>query len=329
MNNILIVIFVFYVLLSFLLAYVSSILAKSRNQSRALWFWLTLIFPIAIVFIAFKDKQAFKSNYSKKNDVQSENNFNVFVSLWTLTIKEVRRFLRIWVQTLVPPAVTMSLYFVIFGSLIGPRIGSMDGFDYIQYMIPGLIMLSVITNSYNNVVSSFYAVKFQKSIEELLISPMPNWTILLGFVLGGVSRGVLIGIIVFGVSLLFYPDFTVANPVLTITVLFLTSVLFSLMGFINAVFADSFDDISIIPTFILTPLIYLGGVFYSINILPDVWRSISMANPMLYVVNTFREGMLGVSDVSIPFSLGMIITFILVLSVSCLYLLKKGTGIRQ
>ena len=141
-----------------------------------------------------------------------KTNFNVSVSLWTLTVKEVRRFLRIWVQTLVPPAVTMSLYFVIFGSLIGPRIGSMDGFDYIQYMIPGLIMLSVITNSYNNVVSSFYSVKFQKSIEELLISPMPNWTILLGFVLGGVCRGVLIGIIVFGVSLLFYPDFTVANP---------------------------------------------------------------------------------------------------------------------
>ena len=190
-----------------------------------------------------------------------KTNFNVSVSLWTLTVKEVRRFLRIWVQTLVPPAVTMSLYFVIFGSLIGPRIGSMDGFDYIQYMIPGLIMLSVITNSYNNVVSSFYSVKFQKSIEGLLISPMPNWTILLGFVLGGVCRGVLIGIIVFGVSLLFYPNFTVANPALTITVLFLTSVLFSLMGFINAVFADSFDDISIIPTFILTPLIYLGGVF--------------------------------------------------------------------
>ena len=196
-----------------------------------------------------------------------KKNFSVSTALWTLTIKEIRRFLRIWVQTLVPPAVTMSLYFVIFGSLIGPRIGSMDGFDYIQFMIPGLIMLSVITNSYNNVVSSFYSVKFQKSIEELLISPMPNWVILLGFVLGGVARGILIGCIVFCVSLIFYPDFTVANPPLTILVLVLTAVLFSLMGFINAVFADSFDDISIIPTFILTPLIYLGGVFYSINIL--------------------------------------------------------------
>ena len=258
-----------------------------------------------------------------------KNNYKVSISLWTLTVKEVRRFIRIWVQTLVPPAVTMSLYFVIFGSLIGPRIGSMDGFDYIQYIIPGLIMLLVITNSYNNVVSSFYGVKFQKSIEELLISPMPNWAILLGFVLGGVCRGVLIGFIVFGVSLIFYPDFTVVNPILTIVVLFLTSVLFSLMGFINAVYADSFDDISIIPTFILTPLIYLGGVFYSINILPDIWRQVSVFNPILYVVNTFREGMLGSSDVSIPFSLGMIFAFIGILTGACLYFLKKGTGIRQ
>ena len=170
-------------------------------------------------------------------------------------------------QTLVPPAVTMSLYFVIFGSLIGPRIGTMDGLDYIQFMIPGLIMMSVITNSYANVVSSFYSVKFQKSIEELLVSPMPNWAILVGFIMGGVSRGVLIGCIVFGVSLFFYPSFTIVNPLLTISVLFLTAILFSLMGFINAIFADSFDDISIIPTFVLTPLIYLGGVFYSINIL--------------------------------------------------------------
>jgi len=268
-------------------------------------------------------------NYLSKWLIQMKNNFRVSVSLWTLTVKEVRRFLRIWVQTLVPPAVTMSLYFVIFGSLIGPRIGSMDGFDYIQYMIPGLIMLSVITNSYNNVVSSFYSVKFQKSIEELLISPMPNWSILLGFVLGGVCRGLLIGIIVFGVSLLFYPDFTVANPLLTITVLLLTAILFSLMGFINAVFADSFDDISIIPTFVLTPLIYLGGVFYSINILPEFWKNISLGNPMLYVVNIFREGMIGISDVSIPFSLFMIVMFIFILTITCLYLLNKGTGIRQ
>ena len=257
------------------------------------------------------------------------NNINISVTLWTLTYKEIRRFMRIWVQTLVPPAVTMSLYFVIFGSLIGPRIGDMDGFDYVQFMIPGLIMMSVITNSYANVVSSFYSVKFQKSIEELLISPMPNWAILLGFILGGVCRGVLVGIIVFFVSLFFYPEFEVVNPILTISVLFLTAILFSLMGFINAVFADSFDAISVVPTFVLTPLIYLGGVFYSINILPEFWRSISMANPMLYVVNTFREGMLGISDVSISFSLTMIGLFIFVFTFLSLYLLKKGTGIRE
>jgi len=254
---------------------------------------------------------------------------NIGTTLWTLTSKEIRRFMRIWVQTLVPPAVTMTLYFVIFGSLIGPRIGEMDGFDYVQFMIPGLIMMSVITGSYSNVVSSFYSVKFQKSIEELLISPMPNWVILLGFILGGVTRGILVGIIVFIVSLFFYPEFQIVNIGLTITVLFLTSVLFALMGFINAVFADSFDDISVIPTFVLTPLIYLGGVFYSINILPDLWRSISMANPMLYVVNTFREGMLGISDVSISFSLSMIVFFIFLFSSFSLYLLHKGIGIRE
>ena len=254
---------------------------------------------------------------------------NIGITLWTLTSKEIRRFMRIWVQTLVPPAVTMTLYFVIFGSLIGPRIGEMDGFDYVQFMIPGLIMMSVITNSYANVVSSFYSVKFQKSVEELLISPMPNWVILLGFILGGVTRGILVGIIVFCVSLLFYPEFQIVNLGLTIMVLVLTSILFSLMGFINAVFADSFDDISVIPTFVLTPLIYLGGVFYSINILPEFWRSVSLANPMLYVVNTFREGMLGISDVSISFSLSMITLFILLFTAASLYLLNRGTGIRE
>ena len=256
---------------------------------------------------------------------------NISVTLWTLASKEVRRFLRIWVQTLVPPAITMSLYFVIFGSLIGPNIKPevTDGFAYVQYMIPGLIMMSVITNSYANVVSSFYSVKFQKSVEELLISPMPNWTILLGFIIGGVCRGVLVGIIVFIVSLFFYPDFQIASPLLTVSVLLLTSILFSLMGFINAIFADSFDDISVIPTFVLTPLIYLGGVFYSINMLSPTLQSISKANPMLYVVNTFREGMLGVSDVSVVFSLGMICVFICILTISCLYLLNKGTGIRE
>ena len=250
-------------------------------------------------------------------------------SLRTLTEREIRRYLRIWVQTLVPPAVTMSLYFVIFGSLIGPRIGSMNGFDYIQFMIPGLIMMSVITNSYANVVSSFFGVKFQRSIEELLVSPMPAFIILLGFIIGGVSRGILVGIVVYLVSLFFYPDFTIHNLPLTLGVLVLTAILFSLMGFINAIFADTFDDISVVPTFVLTPLIYLGGVFYSISILPEIWQKVSLINPMLYVVNTFREGMLGISDVDVTSALLMQLVFIIILTVSCLYLLKTGKGTRQ
>ena len=250
-------------------------------------------------------------------------------SLITLTEREIRRYLRIWVQTLVPPAVTMSLYFVIFGSLIGPRIGSMNGFDYIQFMIPGLIMMSVITNSYANVVSSFFGVKFQRSIEELLVSPMPAFIILLGFVIGGVSRGILVGIVVYLVSLFFYPDFTIYNLPLTLAVLVLTAILFSLMGFINAIFADTFDDISVVPTFVLTPLIYLGGVFYSISILPEIWQKISLINPMLYVVNTFREGMLGISDIDVTSALLMQLVFIIILTVSCLYLLNTGKGTRQ
>ena len=259
----------------------------------------------------------------------SNRSKEILWSLRTLTEREIRRYLRIWVQTLVPPAVTMSLYFVIFGSLIGPRIGSMNGFDYIQFMIPGLIMMSVITNSYANVVSSFFGVKFQRSIEELLVSPMPAFIILLGFIIGGVSRGILVGIVVYLVSLFFYPDFTIHNLPLTLAVLVLTAILFSLMGFINAIFADTFDDISVVPTFVLTPLIYLGGVFYSISILPEIWQKVSLINPMLYVVNTFREGMLGISDIDVTSALLMQLVFIIILTVSCLYLLKTGKGTRQ
>jgi len=253
----------------------------------------------------------------------------IFWSLYTLTEKEIRRFMRIWLQTLVPPAVTMSLYFVIFGSLIGPRIGEMNGIDYIQFMIPGLIMLAVITSSYSNVVSSFFGVKFQRSIEELLISPMPNIIILIGFIIGGTVRGIIVGLLVFLVSLFFYPEFSIVDPLLTVNVLVLTAILFSIMGFLNALYADSFDDITIVPTFVLTPLIYLGGVFYSITILPQFWQNVSLANPMLYVVNTFRQGMLGESDISVSFSLVMMLFFITLLSALSLYLLKKGTGIRE
>ena len=252
----------------------------------------------------------------------------LFIAFWTIVTKEVRRFTRIWGQTLLPPAITMTLYFIIFGNLIGSRIGEMGGFNYMEYIVPGLIMMSVITNSYGNVVSSFYSTKFQRNIEELLVSPIPHWVILSGYVIGGVTRGLAVGFIVTLLSL-FFTDLQIHNIGITVSIVFLTAVLFSLGGFINAVFANSFDDISIVPTFVLTPLTYLGGVFYSISLLPDFWQNVSMLNPILYMVNTFRYGILGVSDISVGFAYSMILLFIAILFSVSLHLLKSGKGIRS
>ncbi len=246
----------------------------------------------------------------------------------TILVREIRRFTRIWPQTLLPPAVTMTLYFIIFGNLIGSRIGDMGGFDYMSFIVPGLIMMSVITNSYANVVSSFFSMKFQRSIEELLVSPVPNWVILTGFVTGGMARGLGIGVIVTLVSMAF-TDLTIHNPAMMVVTVILTSALFSLGGFINAMLATKFDDISIVPTFVLTPLTYLGGVFYSIQLLPEFWQTVSLANPILYMVNGFRYGILGVSDVNPFISLGMILFFIVVLAVTAITMLARGKGIRH
>jgi len=251
-----------------------------------------------------------------------------WVAFTTILTKEVRRFTRIWVQTLLPPAITMALYFVIFGNLIGSRIGEMGGFNYMQFIMPGLIMMSVITNSYTNVVSSFFSSKFQHSIEEILVSPVPSWIILSGYVLGGVTRGLMVGLMVTLLAL-FFTEVTVHNIFVTVTVVVLTAVLFAIGGFINALFARKFDDIAIVPTFILTPLTYLGGVFYSIHLLPDFWQGISMLNPILYMVNTFRYGILGVSDINHWAALGAICLFILVFFSLALWLLERGRGIRQ
>jgi ABC-2 type transport system permease protein len=256
------------------------------------------------------------------------NRHELFMAFLTILVKEVRRFVRIWPQTLVPPAITVALYYVIFGSLIGSRIGPMGGFDYMQFVVPGLIMMAVITNSYANVVSSFFGAKFQHSIEELLVSPTPNWVILLGFTIGGVARGLCVGLIVTVLSLAF-TQLHVEHPLLTVLVVFLTAVLFSMAGLINAVFANSFDDISIVPTFILTPLTYLGGVFYSIDLLPAFWRAVSQANPILHMVNAFRYGVLGVSDVHVGTALGMICLFIAAAWFYCLHLLNSGKRLRQ
>ncbi|OEY67345.1 ABC transporter permease [Marinobacter sp. X15-166B] len=246
----------------------------------------------------------------------------------TILIREIRRFTRIWPQTLLPPAVTMTLYFIIFGNLIGPRIGEMGGFDYMAFIVPGLIMMAVITNSYSNVVSSFFSMKFQRSVEELLVSPIPDWIILAGYVCGGMARGLSIGVIVTLLSLGF-TDLNINNLWLVIVTVVLTSALFSIGGFINAMLATKFDDVSIVPVFVLTPLTYLGGVFYSVDLLSDFWYMVSMANPILYMVNAFRYGILGVSDVNVYVSLGMIVLFIAALSCIALRMLKKGKGIRH
>ncbi len=250
------------------------------------------------------------------------------VAFTALVIKEVLRFVRIWVQTILPPAITTTLYFIIFGNLIGERIGEMDGYGYREFIVPGLILMAVISNSYANTVSSFFQAKYQRHIEELLVSPVPDWIILAGYTAGGVARGLVVGLVVTAVALFFAPV-GVAHPLLTLLVVVLTSVLFSLAGFINAVFARNFDDISVIPTFVLTPLTYLGGVFYSIDLLPPFWQQVSLANPVLYMINAFRHGILGVSDIDPWAALALIAGFILVLGAVALRLLQRGTGIKS
>ncbi|WP_342450112.1 ABC transporter permease [Thiorhodococcus minor] len=250
-----------------------------------------------------------------------------WVTFQTILTKEILRFSRIWVQTILPSVITTTLYFVIFGRLIGERIGTMDGFAYLDFIVPGLVLMGVITNSYANVVSSFYSSKFSRYIEELLISPAPNWVILAGYVSGGVARGLIVGTAVMLVALLF-TEIQIHSALVTLVICIMTAVLFSLGGFINAIYANSFDDISIVPTFVLTPLTYLGGVFYSISLLPDFWQAVSLANPLLYMVNAFRYGLLGVSDIPIGVAFGMILIFILVLTAFSLLLLRRGVGIK-
>jgi ABC-2 type transport system permease protein len=251
-----------------------------------------------------------------------------WIAFRTIVTKEILRFVRIWVQTILPPAITMTLYFVIFGRLIGEQIGEMGGFKYIDFIVPGLILMSVISNSYANVVSSFYSSKFQRHVEELLIAPVPNWVILAGYVGGGVARGVSVGIVVTLVSMSF-TDIAVHSYGVTLAVFVVTSILFATAGFINAVYANSFDDISIVPTFVLTPLTYLGGVFYSISMLPEFWQSVSLANPVLYMINAFRFGLLGVSDIPLSAAFGLIAVFTVVLVAYALRLLDRGVGIKS
>ena len=251
-----------------------------------------------------------------------------WIGLKTLVRKEIVRIMRIWIQTIVPPAITMTLYFIIFGNLIGRRIGSMGGFDYMQYIAPGLIMMSVITTSYGNVVSSFFGAKFGRHIEEMLVSPMSNATLIIGHVAGGVFRGMLVGVLVTIVAL-FFTKLEVQHPLITLSIVILSSTVFALAGFINAVFATKFDDISIVPTFVLTPLTYLGGVFYSISLLPEFWQKVSLANPIIYMVNAFRYGILGIADINITYAYLIVGLFVVGLFSVSLVLLNRGVGIKE
>jgi len=250
------------------------------------------------------------------------------IALQTILIKETLRFLRIWIQTILPPAVTTALYFIIFGQLIGAQLGPVEGLSYTQFIAPGLIMMAVITNAYSNVVSSFFSAKFQRHIEEMLVSPLPNTIIVLGFVGGGLARGLVVGLAVIATSL-FFADLHWQHPFITFAVIVLTAVLFALAGLINGIYAKSFDDISVVPTFVLTPLIYLGGIFYSIQMLPPFWQEVSLFNPILYMINAFRFGILGVSDIDIRFAFTIILLFIVTLFGYSLWLLRRGTGIRS
>ncbi len=251
-----------------------------------------------------------------------------WVGFSTIIIREFHRIVRIWGQTIVPPVVTATLYFVIFGSLIGRRVGQVGGYDYMQFIAPGLIMMTVITNSYGNVVSSFFGAKFGRHLEELLVSPMPNWLILTGYIAGGMLRGLLVGSVVTLVAF-FFTRLAVVHLFAILSAVLLTSMVFALGGFVNALFAKNFDQISWFPTFVLGPLTYLGGVFYSIKMLPDWARAVSHANPILYMVSAFRYGFLGTSDVDLRLAYGIMITAVVVMFALAVTLLNRGTGIRD
>ncbi|CAD6507771.1 ABC transporter permease [Candidatus Profftia tarda] len=250
-----------------------------------------------------------------------------WIALKSIWSKEINRFARIWIQTLMPPVMTMTLYFIIFGNLIGPRVGEIQGFHYMQFIVPGLIMMSVMTNSYANVASSFFSAKFQRNIEELLVAPVPTHIIIAGFVGGGTARGLCVGILVTLVSLLFVP-LHVHNWIIIATTLLCTAILFSLGGLLNAVFARTFDDISLAPTFVLTPLIYLGGVFYTLTVLPTFWQDVSKINPIIYMISGFRFGFLGIQDVPLVFTFIVLLAFIMLFYLILWHLIEHGYGLR-
>jgi len=251
----------------------------------------------------------------------------MWIAYKTIVTKEILRFARIWVQTIVPPVITTSLYLLIFGGLMGGRIGQMQGIDYLHFIVPGIILMTVIMQSYANTVSSFFMTKYNNSFEELLVSTTPNWVILMGFVSGGIARGFFVGLAVtFTIS--FFVEIQTYNLLIIAVTFLLTSVMFSLAGFINAVFARTFDDISIVPNFVLLPLTYLGGMFYSIDILPSFWRSVSAFNPIYYMMDAFRLGFLGIGSVELWKAFLVPVIMIVILALIANALLGRGVSIK-
>ncbi len=251
----------------------------------------------------------------------------MYVAYMTILVKDIKRFIRLWKQTFLPSIVTTALYFIIFGTFIGSQIKSVGGVSYMAFIVPGLVMMAVLNNAFQNIVGSFYFLKFQKTIEEILVSPMPAWLVVFGYISGAVLRGVLVGGVVFA-SAYFFETIPVAHPILALITATLTATLFSFMGLVNAIYAKSFDDISIIPTFVLTPLTYLGGVFYSVKLLPPVWQTVSQFNPVLYMVNAFRFSILGFSDIPVATSFLVLSGCILVMFCWVMYLFKTGKGLK-
>jgi ABC-2 type transport system permease protein len=256
------------------------------------------------------------------------NSSKVYIALYTIVRKETFRFLRLWTQTLLPPLVTLTLYFVIFGKFIGSQVAPINGYSYMQFIVPGLIMMNILTSAFTNVVTSFFMLKFQRSLEEMLVTPMPYWVMILGFILGGVVRGLLIGVISLGVAL-FFTHIAIHSLIVVLAFSILTALLFSFAGLLNGLFARNFDDVSLFPTFVLTPLTYLGGVFYSIYALPPFWQMLSQFNPILYMVNGFRYGFLGISDVSVWFSFSILVVANAILAYITWRLFKRGYGLRN
>ena len=256
------------------------------------------------------------------------NSKQLFTAYMTIVRKEVIRFLRIWPQTFLPSVITTVLYFLIFGTFIGSQIKAVGDVSYMAFIVPGLVMMAILNGSFQNIAFSFFQLKFMKTIEEILVSPMPAWTVVLGYVTGALLRGLVIGALVFASAYMF-EFIPVKHPFLAVLIASTTAVLFALAGLVNAIYAKGFDGINIIPTFVIIPLTYLGGVFYSLSLLPPFWQTISLANPVLYMVNAFRYSILGFSD--IPFATSMAVLFgcMLCMFTWVLYLFKTGKGLKN